>query len=146
MLLSIIIVSYNTQDLTLKTLQSVADDVDQSPILLNNTEVFVVDNNSQDISVRVARDFFEKHASLHGQVSANFENVGFAKANNQAIQKAAGKYILLLNSDTIVQAGSLTHMVQTFERNPLQETTSVLASQKGKLDRLGILAATLVNK
>lgn len=60
-------------------------------------EVFVVDNNSVDHSAQMIADKF-----AWVKLIANSENVGFSKANNQAIRIANGKYVLLLNPDTIV--------------------------------------------
>ena len=69
-----------------------------------DAEVFVVDNNSVDNSVQLIREKFPDV-----KLMANKENVGFSKANNMAIRKAKGEYILLLNPDTVVEE-------DTFER------------------------------
>jgi GT2 family glycosyltransferase len=61
------------------------------------TEIFVVDNNSSDGSKEYFKDKFNSVFFVW-----NNENIGFAKANNIAIKKATGKYILILNPDTIV--------------------------------------------
>jgi len=60
-------------------------------------EVFVVDNVSKDGSVEAVRAAFPQV-----KVIANNENVGFSKANNQAIAQATGEYVLILNPDTVV--------------------------------------------
>jgi N-acetylglucosaminyl-diphospho-decaprenol L-rhamnosyltransferase len=143
MLLSIIIVSYNTKELTLQTLRSVFDEVHTSAVLKNKTEVLVVDNDSTDDSVALMKKEFGKLA--HFTIIQNTENAGFAKANNLAIEKSTGKYILLLNSDTIVSDSAIEKMVQTFEELPIDDTTAVLASQRRRVDRLGVLAAQLKN-
>jgi GT2 family glycosyltransferase len=76
-------------------------------------EVFVVDNNSVDGSVEmVARDFPDV------TLIRNDENVGFARANNQAIRQARGKYLLILNPDTIVQEDTLRVLVDHLEAHP----------------------------
>jgi GT2 family glycosyltransferase len=62
-----------------------------------NVEVFVVDNDSKDGSIEMVQ---EKHPEV--TLISNKENVGFSKANNQAMEVAQGKYILLLNPDTVV--------------------------------------------
>jgi len=104
--LSIIIVSWNVRELlseNLKALFKSKGDI--------SFEVFVVDNKSSDGSVEmIAREF--------PQVSllANNYNAGFAKANNQAIEIAQGKYILLLNPDMRVFPDSLEKMFQFMER------------------------------
>jgi GT2 family glycosyltransferase len=62
-------------------------------------EIFVVDNASVDGSVKMLR---EKFPNVH--CIANTDNIGFSKANNQAIRKSQGEYILLLNPDTVVES------------------------------------------
>ncbi len=90
--LSIIIVNWNTVDLLKQTLGSVLKEK-----LALTCEVIVVDNNSADGSPdMVEGEFPEVH------LVKNNQNVGFSKANNQAMKIASGEYILLLNSDTIV--------------------------------------------
>jgi hypothetical protein len=143
MLLSVSIVSYNTAELTLQTLQSLEADVTSSQKLRKKTEVFVVDNNSSDDSVAKIKKY-ARTSQLTITVIANDKNLGFAAANNQAIKQATGRYLLLLNSDTIVQLGKMEKLVQAFEFTP-DEATAVLSSARNKLDHLGILAATLLN-
>jgi len=90
---SVIIVSYNTRELTLNCLRSVyAQTRDLS------FEVFVVDNASADGSAEViAAEFPQVH------LIANADNRGFAAANNQGMRIAHGRYILLLNPDTLIR-------------------------------------------
>ena len=130
MLLSVIVVSYNTQTLTLQALRSAQTDALRSDLLKKDTELIVIDNNSTDDSLKALKEF-KKQSQLPFTSIENSENAGFARANNQGIAVATGKYILLLNSDTIVEAGALETMVQAFEDMPD--------------DHLGILAATLKN-
>ena len=96
--ISIIIVNYNTRDLLLDCIASIGSRAAQ--------EIIVVDNASTDDSVPGLRSAFPDV-----KVIENSQNLGFAKANNQGIKKARGKYILLLNSDTVVKAGALEQMV-----------------------------------
>jgi GT2 family glycosyltransferase len=144
MLLSIIIVSYNTQKLTLQTLESALKDIETSSFLGGETEVIVVDNKSSDDSVSVLRQFI-KTSSTPISLIENSTNAGFAQANNLGIKQSTGKYVFLLNSDTLVQDGALTKMVQAMENSPQDEVTAHLASWVGKLDKLGIVAPTLLN-
>lgn len=105
--LSIAVVSYNTRDLLLDCLQSVRDrtaDVDY--------ELIVVDNASRDGSVEAVRARFPSVTVL-----ANTENGGFAKACNQAAAVSSGRYLLLLNSDTIMQAGTLRTMATCLDQH-----------------------------
>jgi GT2 family glycosyltransferase len=149
--LSIIIVSYNTHDLTLDTVDSVAKSISQSRLLKNQSEIIVVDNDSKDETVaHLKRKWRKQQQEFDLAFSAlkiieSEENLGFGRANNLALEKARGKYLLFLNSDTVVVDDALEKMVRTFESHPIDERTANLASQKGRLDRLGILAASLLN-
>ncbi|MDQ5951500.1 MAG: hypothetical protein QG639_781 [Patescibacteria group bacterium] len=142
-ILSICIVSYNTSSLTLDALRSSVQDILRSPFLKNRTEILVVDNNSSDDSVAVLKEY-KKATSVELSIIENPSNTGFAHANNLAISKARGKYILLLNSDTFVQPLALEKLVAAFEEIP-DQSTAYLGSHKNDLDRLGILSACLVN-
>ncbi len=144
MLLSVIIVSYNTSELTQQALQSVIDSVKNSSSLKDQTEIIIVDNRSTDGSVEVFRQL-KKTASTKIILIENDHNLGFSSANNQGIEQAQGAYILLLNSDTIVQPRALEELVDTFGKLPVQGSTAELATHQGEIDRLGILAATLLN-
>lgn len=135
MLLSIIIVSYNTKALTVQTLESVFAEVDRSSKLRDAAEVFVVDNDSSDDSVEAIQKLTKKHSDLH--LIENYDNLGFGSANNQAIKKAKGQFILLLNSDTIVQPGAFIELLSAFEKDPLDKGDG--------LHHFGILSAQLYN-
>jgi GT2 family glycosyltransferase len=105
--LSIAVISYNTRDLLLACLQSVRDrttDVDY--------EVIVVDNASRDGSTEAVRARFP-----HVTVIANAGNDGFAKACNQAAAVSSGRYLLLLNSDTVMQEHTLRTMVTCLDQH-----------------------------
>lgn len=146
MLLSVIIVSYNTKNLTLQTINSVLENIAKSQKLQKQTEIIVIDNNSKDDSVtQIKRLFTSAPKYVSTKLIVNKKNTGFAIANNQGITHSTGKYIFLLNSDTIVQPGSLESLVKTFEQTPTDNTTADLSSSAHKLDRLGILAASLEN-
>ncbi|ACY47126.1 glycosyltransferase [Rhodothermus marinus] len=106
--LSVIIVNYNVRDLLEQALRSVFRAADGLEL-----EVFVVDNNSVDGSVEMVRAHFPE---VH--LIANTENVGFSRANNQAIRRARGRYLLLLNPDTIVQEDTLRAMVDFLDAHP----------------------------
>ena len=105
MTLSIIIVNYNVQHFLEQCLLSVRKSIAQIPVHLGKeagVEIFVVDNNSVDNSVAMVREKFPEVYLIE-----NKKNTGFAVANNQAIKKAKGEYILLLNPDTIVREDTL---------------------------------------
>ncbi|MDU2243550.1 MAG: glycosyltransferase family 2 protein [Paenibacillus sp.] len=106
--LSVIIVSYNTSPLTLDCLRSVYESE-----TVYSYEVIVVDNASKDDSVAAIREEFPQV-----RVIVNKENTGFAKANNQAMEVALGRYVLLLNSDTVVQPDTFQTMIAYMEEYP----------------------------
>jgi GT2 family glycosyltransferase len=99
--LSIIIVNYNVKHFLEQCLHSVLKASQNI-----TTEVFVVDNNSVDGSAQLVK---EKFPQIH--FIENKENVGFSKANNQAIKLAKGKYILLLNPDTVVEEDTFSKVI-----------------------------------
>jgi GT2 family glycosyltransferase len=105
---SIIVVTFDNLVFTRLCLES----------LLGNTrypnyEVIVVDNGSRDGTPAYLRDVARRHA--HVRVLFNKENVGFAAANNQALQRATGDVLVLLNNDTIVPPGWLIRLARHLE-------------------------------
>ncbi len=88
--LSLIIVSFQVRELLARCLASLERATQDIPL-----EIIVVDNASTDGSVEMLRANFP-----HARVTANSENVGFAKANNQGLTIARGRYWMLLNPDT----------------------------------------------
>ena len=108
MKLSVIIVNYNVKHFLEQCLHSVYKTARGI-----ETEIFVVDNNSVDGSAQLIR---EKFPEL--QFIENKENVGFSKANNQAIRKAKGKYILLLNPDTVVEEDTFSKVIDFMDNHP----------------------------
>lgn len=97
MKLSIVIVNYKVPHLLLQCLDAV-----EKAIQCMDAEVIVVDNNSNDQSRDLVSTYFSSVIYI-----ANAENVGFSKANNQAIKIAKGEYVLLLNPDTIIAEDTL---------------------------------------
>lgn len=93
MKISIIIVNYNVAYFLEQCLRSVYRAIDNI-----DAEVFVVDNNSVDNSVELVKQHFPQVKLI-----ANTKNLGFSKANNQAIRMSSGEYVLLLNPDTVVE-------------------------------------------
>lgn len=106
--LSIVIVSYNVRYYLEQCLRSVF--LAQRSLQL---EVWVVDNASTDDSVNYLQ---ERFPSLN--YIANTENLGFSKANNQAIRRSQGRYVLLLNPDTIVGSHTLEDCVRFLDQHP----------------------------
>lgn len=104
--ISVIIVSYNTSELTRNCLKSVYDktkDVD--------FEVIVIDNNSDDDSVKMIETEFPEV-----KIIANKQNLGFGKANNQGIELSEAKYVFLLNSDTLLLNNAIKILYDFMEK------------------------------
>lgn len=78
-----------------------------------NAEVFVVDNNSVDGSVTLIKEKFPNVILIQNKI-----NKGFSAANNQAIQLSKGKYVLLLNPDTVVQEDTFSKTLAFMEHHP----------------------------
>ena len=106
--LSVIIVNYNVREFLEQALRSVCRAGDGLEM-----EVFVVDNNSVDGSAAMVRSEFP-----HVHLIVNEENVGFSRANNQAIRRARGRFLLVLNPDTIVQEDTFTKLLDFMRANP----------------------------
>lgn len=105
---SIIIVSYNTSEMTLACLSSIYE---QTKTL--NFEIIVVDNNSSDNSVTAISEHFPNVILI-----ASKTNLGFARANNLAARRAIGKYLLLLNPDTVVLDRAIDKLFSFACNNP----------------------------
>lgn len=105
---SIIIVSYNTEQLIDECIASIYSSENNF-----SYEIIVVDNNSTDCTVK---KLSEKYPDII--IIKNTENLKFAKANNQAASIAKGDYLLLLNSDTIVYQKNISKLVYFMENLP----------------------------
>jgi N-acetylglucosaminyl-diphospho-decaprenol L-rhamnosyltransferase len=141
-LLSIIIVSYNTAKLTAQTLSSVKNSLEKSDLLKNNTEIFVVDNNSSDDSLSEIKRFKKSFKHLH--VIENKDNKGFASANNQAAQLATGEYLLLLNSDTIIQRKALENLIKGAQKYNFKIAAARLLNKDHSIQPQGGNLPTLI--
>jgi len=108
-LVSIIIVSYNTRDLTAKSIKKAQKSHGFSE---NELEIIVVDNNSQDDTVEYLKKNFPQVKLI-----VNQENKGFGGGNNQGVDAASGKYILLLNTDAFLAPDTLKILVDKLENN-----------------------------
>ncbi|MFM1745210.1 MAG: hypothetical protein RLZZ630_1147, partial [Bacteroidota bacterium] len=108
MKLSIVIVNYNVRFFLQQCLQSVREAVKGM-----DAEVFVVDNASSDGSVEMVRRLFPEVILID-----NKDNRGFSKANNQAIRKSKGEYVLLLNPDTLVEADTFHKTCSFMDTHP----------------------------
>ncbi len=106
--LSVLVVSYNTRAMTAAALDSVLKETH-----LTRYEIIAVDNASHDGSAAVMAE----HPS-DPMVIALAENIGFARANNLAAKSARGRYLLLLNPDTVILNGAIDKLMVFARENP----------------------------
>jgi len=110
--LSIVIVNLNTKDLTLGCIRSIEKEAGDISF-----EVLLTDNGSNDGSVEAFKKVKEeKYWKDRFTLILNNSNTGYAKANNQGIKKAVGKYIMLLNNDTVVHKNALQSLLAFAEK------------------------------
>ncbi|MFN3405419.1 MAG: glycosyltransferase [Cytophagaceae bacterium] len=106
--LTVIIVNYNVCHFLEQALYSVKKAAEHVPV-----EIIVVDNDSADNSVDMVREKFPEATLIE-----NKKNLGFSKANNQAIKISTGEYILLLNPDTVVEEDTFIKCCQFMDEHP----------------------------
>lgn len=108
MKLTVVIVNYNVEHFLEQCLLSV-----EIAMKAVSGEVYVVDNQSVDGSCAMVRERFP-----WVKLIANTDNVGFSRANNQAMRIAQGEYVLLLNPDTVVEEDTFEKVVSFMDRHP----------------------------
>jgi GT2 family glycosyltransferase len=108
--LSVVIVNYNTREMTLECLRTLTGVLEAEGI---SAEIVVVDNASRDGSVEAIRQAFPQV-----RVMASATNRGFGAANNLAMREASGTYFLLLNTDAFPKAGAISALVKYMEGHP----------------------------
>ena len=109
---SIVIVNYNVKDFLHQCLTSIEKAKHNLSL-----EVFVIDNDSTDGSMDFIEPLFQNSNTVKYFFIRSKENLGFAKANNIAIKQATGKYLLILNPDTILAEDTLLEMIQYMKNN-----------------------------
>lgn len=107
MKISVVIVNYNVKYFLAQCLQSLFKSLKEI-----ESEVFVVDNASSDDSMAYITQLFPQVTYIY-----NTENVGFAKANNQAIRLSKGEYVLVLNPDTILPESNIEDVLYFMDNN-----------------------------
>lgn len=139
--LSIVIVNWNTKDLLIQCLRSIPHELREVRL-----EIFVVDNGSTDGSKEVVRAEFPEAILID-----NPSNLGFARANNQALRLSKGDYILLLNPDTQMKEGTIETLKTFMDCHP--EAGAVGAqllnpdgSRQNSIANFPSLATELLNK
>ena len=122
--LSVIIVPYNNKDLLKTTLDSIFETQSRY-----SYEVIVHDNGSADGTVDMVETQYPQVKLIRG------ENIGFSKANNRGIAASSGRYILLLNPDTKIQANTLQVMLEFMDKRlDVGMATCKVVLANGKLD------------
>lgn len=122
--LSIIIVSWNVCEKLKKNLESIFASSGEFSF-----EVFVADNNSRDNTVQMVRENFPQVNLIENQ-----DNLGFAKANNQAIKKVSGDFVLLLNPDMLLRGDTLINMISWMRANKQASVAGCkLIDEQGRL-------------
>ncbi len=105
--LTIIIISFNTKKITSDCLESIL----KSKISCSY-ELILIDNDSKDGSIEMLRSYKAKHPNI--VLIENKNNTGFSRANNQGAKEARGKYLLFLNSDTVVLDNAIDTLYKKF--------------------------------
>ena len=139
--LSVVIVNWNTKDLLIQCLESIFRAVRGVDL-----EVFVVDNGSTDGSGRAVKERFPDV-----KVVENQRNVGFARANNQALRISGGKYLLLLNPDAQVKGKAVEELISFMEAHSKAGISGVQllnsnGSRQNSIANFPSLTTELLNK
>jgi len=108
LVLSVLLVSYNTKELLRECLQSLL-----ASCKAVSPEIIVVDNASRDGSAEMVNTLFPEVMLIR-----NESNAGFARATNQGIRASSGKYVLLLNPDTLIVGNAIDEMLVWMESHP----------------------------
>lgn len=111
--LSIAIVNYKTYEYTKNSIKSALESLDYSDL---DGEIILVDNASNDGSLEKLKEDFKEDPRV--KFIKNDQNEGFSKANNKALKAAKGDYLLLLNSDTVVNKDTLGKSLNYLKTDP----------------------------
>jgi GT2 family glycosyltransferase len=139
--LSIIIVNWNTKDLLCQCIDSLAKTLKKI-----DAEILVVDNGSTDGSVRAVQEKFPGIRLIENPI-----NMGFARANNQAISLSSGEYLLLLNPDTQVKDEAIPQMLSFMDAHAKAglagaQLLNADGSKQNSIANFPSLATELLNK
>lgn len=124
--LSIIIVTWNTADITCQAIKSIYKHLKNISF-----QVIVVDNNSSDNTITQIKKITQKHSNLI--LIKNKQNFGFSKANNIGVNKANGQYLFFLNSDTLLSDNSVLKAIDFLDKN--QSSIGIIAPQLLNADK-----------
>lgn len=131
--LSIIIVSYNTLDVTRQCFEHLEQSLLKSPSV--STEIILVDNNSTDGSVDMLKNCRSDSKNIETKTLFLKENIGFSKGNNKGLALVTGKYVLFLNSDVYVQDVNFADLIHYLDEHEKVGVLSVRVElPNGKID------------
>lgn len=150
-ILSIIIVSYNTADITINCLKSIFQDkmleFDLNTPKSNESipsEIIIIDNNSHDDSVLKIKTLASRYKGI--KLIENKDNSGFGKANNQGVKISQGNYILFLNSDTLILHSAISQSLNWLSSHPEASTcTAQLLNKDNTIQASGGFFPSLAN-
>jgi GT2 family glycosyltransferase len=132
--LSIIVLTYNTKQITLDAIKSVEENYSDE-VAEGRYEVIVCDNASTDGSLEEFKEYKMKTKIKIFHVVDNGGNIGFSAGNNKGVPYANGKYVLFLNPDTIVYPKTLTHVITFMDAHPKVGASSCkLINKDGAID------------
>lgn len=132
--LSIIILTYNTKQLTLDAIKSVEKNYPDE-VASGKFEVIVCDNASTDGSLAAFKAFEKSTKIKIFHIVDNGGNIGFSAGNNKGVPYAKGKYVLFLNPDTIVYPKTLTSVLNFMETHPdVGASSCKLINKDGAID------------
>lgn len=115
----IIIVTYNHEEFIGECLKSIISE--------NFPEVIVVDNNSTDNTINIVESFYPKVKIIKNSI-----NIGFGAANNSALKYSKKKYLIFLNPDTMIEKGTITHLLTPIEKDEFIVTTPKVLTYNGE--------------
>lgn len=137
MLLSIVTINYKTPDLTIACIQSIFEQF-KNELKVGVIEHIIVDNNSSDGSIKKIKKYISQDKILGISVIENSENLGFGRGCNVGVEKATGKFVLFLNSDTLVQDREFIQMTEFLNDHP---TIGILGGKMKNLNGSSQLSA-----
>ncbi len=132
--LSIIILTYNTKDITLDSIKSIETNYSEE-VKQGNFQIILCDNASTDGSLGAFNEYKKSSSIQLFQIVDNKKNLGFSAGNNNGVKFAQGEYVLFLNPDTIVHRHTLNYMLEFMDKNPgVGASTCKLLNKDGLLD------------
>lgn len=133
--LSIVIISFNTKELTIKCIESIFEHTKGITY-----EIIIIDNASDDGSLEAI-----KKLGRRIKIIENAKNLGITGGNNQGIKASKGKYVLLINSDTYLSSNVLGEMVFWMDKNPrIGISSCMLKNEDGSVQGAGGYFPTLL--